>query len=134
MIELTIQRPLVDTVLANTLLHLIHLELYKPRVGIAVSVVLGEEGDSLRLATVGHEKSRRFRDEPDTKQNNDTSECLYDQWNPPRVVVVDLVTAVDHGSRRDGTTKPTAVIEACEKQLARDILDRISIARHLSYQ
>lgn len=102
---------LVNAVLSNVLPHLLDLKHDQTRIRLAVSVVLGKEGNRLILAAVGHQVTGALGDEEDSDHDDDTGKALHDQGDLPRQIALDLVAAVGDGSSRDGATEPTAVIE-----------------------
>lgn len=112
--ELTIPRPLINAILANPILHLLDLELHEPRGRVVVAMILDQERDRLFLAAVGDQEPWRLGDKPDTAHYDDTGKPLNNQGDPPGVVVVDLVAAVDDGGCGDGSAEPAAVVESCK--------------------
>lgn len=103
---------LVDTVGLDTIPHLLSLEQHQLGVRVAVAVVLDKEGNSLSLAVVGEEEAGRFGEEEDGGHDDQAGESLKDQGDTPRPVALDEVAAVGNASGRNGSSEPTAVVEA----------------------
>ena len=103
---------LVNAVLSDVLLHLVKLEAHKSGVGVAVAVVLDEEVGGLLLSAVCNKPAGRLRDEEDACHYEDARVGLKNQGDPPREIRLDPLASISHGSGRDGTTEPAAVVEA----------------------
>ena len=108
----TVQRPLVNTIQSDSFSHLFNLQEYESRLRVTVPMVLGQEVDSLCLSTIGHEPTRRLREEKDTGHDDDAGKSLEGKRNSPRRVILDEVAPVCDCGGRDGTSEPAAVVEA----------------------
>lgn len=74
-------------------LDLVELEEDKRVCFIAVSVIMGQDLEGLRLSALGHEPTRRFRSEQNEEELEDRGETLKDRGNTPCPVVVDELCA-----------------------------------------
>lgn len=108
----TVPPGLVDAVHADTLLHLLDLQTNQTGIGVAVAVVLGQDGDGLLVAALGHKPAGRFRDEPDGDDHDTGSKALQDEGHAPLPVVVDEVAPIGDDGCRDRAAEPAAVVEA----------------------
>jgi len=118
---------LVDRVGDNGLAHLLELEEDERSVGVAVAVVLGEEGVGTLVVTLGHEVTRRLGDEEDEDEDEHTSDGLEDKGKAPLDVRVDVRGTKGDGSGGNRATEPTTVVEtsAATTPLRRSDLHRV---------
>lgn len=110
--ELTVPPSLIDTVNANTLLHLFNLKANKTGIRVSITVVFDQESACFFLAALCKQPTGRLGNEPHEENDHDTSKALADKWNAPLIVIAYKVRTVGNRSSGDTTTEPTAVIKA----------------------
>jgi hypothetical protein len=106
-----IPESLVGAVNFDLLLELHVLELYYRILLIAGTVVLGQEGKSLVIATLSHKPTGRLGEEKSGANYNASGGTLKDERKTPRPVGGDATCAEGDTSSRNGTSEPSAVVE-----------------------
>lgn len=108
---LTVPPSLIGAVLSDTLSKLADFQLDELGVTVSGTVVLDQKLDSLVAPAVGHEESRRFRDEEHREHHANARKGLQDDGNPPRQVVIDVAAAEGRCRRGNAAAEPPAVVE-----------------------
>lgn len=109
--RLTVPPSLVNTVNADTLLHLFDFQTDETSVRVAVTVELDQEGNGLLLAALGEEPTGRLGNEPHSENDDNTGKALADEGNAPLPVGAHEVGAVGDQSGGNAASEPTAVVE-----------------------
>lgn len=110
--ELTVPPSLIDTVNANTFLHLFNLKANETSIRVSITVILDQESVCFFLAALCKQPTGRLGDKPHEENDQDTSKALADEWNAPLIVITYKIRTVGNPGSGDTTTEPTAVIKA----------------------
>lgn len=93
------------------LLDLVELELDGGMVGVAVCVILGEDGQGLVVLILGHQVTRRFGHPEDEEELDHRGKGLEEGRNTPGPVALEVIGAKADPGDNQGTDVPQAVVD-----------------------